>query len=191
MREASNFVFLGGYPEVGRAYAANPLDSKTYFSVETYNDDMVDHKLSELERILNSLGAKHYEIMFQSDENVHVGMNVGARGFPSFKRGKARLQAELHSARAKRFERSGTSAGGEPALAPNLVWLEREASWKALVESRLQYGRKDFRLRVDLDRDMKLSSQASVDFKVAGLDVGADFEKKTNFTLTVKGSFAE
>lgn len=192
MREAGNFLFLGGCPEVGRAYAANPLDDRTYFSVETYNDDMVDHKLSELERILNSLGARQYEIVFQSDENVHGKISGGIERRAFFKKGeKAKMEAELHRARAKRFERSGTSHGRDPVLAPNLVWLEREASWKALVESRLQYGRKDFHLRVDLDRDMKLSAQASLDFKAIGLNVGAEFEKKTNFTLTVKGSFAE
>lgn len=184
LREANRFVFLGGCAEIGKAYAANPMDDQVYYSIETYNDDMIDHKLSELERILNSLGARHYEIIFNSDETIEAGIVGGIK-----KTAKIKAEMELRNARAKRYERSGTSLGRDPVLPPSLVWLDREPSWKALVESRLEHGRQDFALRVNLERDLQISAKVNADFKLLGLDVGADFKKKINFTLSVKGSF--
>jgi hypothetical protein len=177
-------MFLGGCAEVGKVYAANPLQDNIYYYVETYNDDMIDHKLSELERILNGLGARSYEITFNSDERADVRTDA------KFKRSaQAQAAIDLTNARAKRFERSGTSRGRDPALPSNLVWLDREPSWQALAESRIEHGREDFRLRVTLERDVQISSKIIADFKILKLDVGADYRKKMNFTLTVKGTF--
>ncbi len=185
LREANRFMFLGGCAEVGKAYAANPLQDNTYYSVETYNDDMIDHKLSELERILNALGARTYEIIFNSDEQLDANIGVG------FKRAaRVKAAAELRNARAKRYERNGTSRGRDPVLPADLAWLDREPSWQALVESRLEHGREDFGLRVNLERDLQISSKINADFKILGLDAGADYKKKINFSLTVKGTFA-
>ncbi|MFL0418113.1 hypothetical protein ACH0CP_15910 [Sphingomonas sp. 179-I 2A4 NHS] len=184
LRESSRFMFLGGCAEVGKAYAANPLDDRTYYSVETYNDDMIDHKLSELERILNALGARSYNIIFKSDETTEAS---GAGGLK--KSAKVKAEIELRNARAKRYERSGTSLGRDPVLPPRLAWLNREPSWQALVESRLEHGRQEFALRVNLERDLQISGKINADFKLLGLDVGADFKKKINFTLSVEGTF--
>lgn len=184
LREANRFMFLGGCAEVGKAYAANPLQDNTYYAVETYNDDMIDHKLSELERILNGLGARSYAIIFNSDEQVDANLGVGGKRTASVK-----ASAELTNARAKRYERNGTSRGRDPVLPTNLMWLNREPSWQALVESRLEHGREDFGLRVNLERDLQISSKINADFKILGLDAGADYKKKINFSLTVKGTF--
>ncbi|WP_122050020.1 hypothetical protein [Asaia bogorensis] len=186
LREANRFKFLGGCAEVGRAYAANPLQEDTYYSVETYNDDMIDHKLSELERILNGLGARSYEIIFNSDEQSAAEIGIGFQ-----RTARLKAAAELRNARAKRYERSGTSRGRDPQLPANLVWLEREPSWQALVESRLEHGRERFRLRVNLERDLQISSKISADFKMLGLNAGADYKRKINFSLTVEGTFGE
>lgn len=190
LREANRFRFLSGSAEVGRAYAANPLCDDTYYSVDTYNDDMIDHKLSELERILNGLGAKRYQISFQSDELDGARASLGIKERRFFKKGAAAsVEAEFHRARARRFERGGTSQGRDPCLPSNLVWLDREPSWQALVESRLHYGRENFDLRVTLDRDMRMSSKVMGDLKLLRLDMEASVERKSNVTLSVSGTF--
>lgn len=184
LREANKFRFLGGCAEVGKAYAANPLQDDTYYSVETYNDDMIDHKLSELERILNGLGAKSYQINFDSDEQHNAQASITPKNIKQIN-----AVAELRNARAKRYERNGTSIGRDPVLPKGLVWLEREPSWQALVESRLEHGRQDFGLKVNLERDLQISAKVSADFKMLGVDAGAEYKRRMNFTLTVKGSF--
>lgn len=186
LREASRFKFMSGCAEVGRAYAANPLDNRTYFSVETYNDDMIDHKLSELERILNSLGAIKYEIIMSNDDNESSSFKLGGG---TKLHGKAGAQARLDRARASRFERSGTSAGRDPAIPNDCVWLTREPSWQALVESRLYHGRKDFKLRVDLERDLRLSSKVTADIKALKLDANLTHKKSSSVMLSVVGTF--
>ena len=184
LREANRFMFIGGCAEIGKVYAANPLADKTYYSIESYNDDMVDHKLSELERILNGLGATKYQIQFNNEDQYSAQGEGKIRRYFS---GKA--SAQLSRARAKRFERSGTALGREPVLPVGLVWLEREPSWQALVESRLQHGRQEFGLRVELERDLQISAKISADLKVAGFDVGAAYKKRMNFDITVSGTF--
>lgn len=186
LREANRFMFLGGCAEVGKAYAANPLQDNVYYAVESYNDDMIDHKLSELERILNGLGARSYEIIFNSDDQENASAGI------AFKRAaKVKAETELRNSRARRYERSGTSLGRDPILPSGLVWLDREPSWQALVESRLEHGRQNFGLRVNLERDLQISAKINADFKLLGLDAGADYKKKINFTLAVKGTFGE
>jgi hypothetical protein len=190
LREANKFKFLSGTAEIGRTYAVNPLRDDIYYSVESYNDDMIDHKLSELERILNSLRAKSYKIIFEADESVDGAFRLSAKEKGFLKKGASvTAEAEYHRARARRFERGGTSQGGDPILASNLVWLSREPSWQALVESRLHYGRENFDLRVTLDRDLRISSKVATDLKVLRLDIDASLEKRSNITLSVVGSF--
>ncbi|QVM85257.1 hypothetical protein [Novosphingobium decolorationis] len=190
LREANLFKFLSGSAEVGRAYAVNPLCDNMYYSVDTYNDDMVDHKLSELERVLNALGATRYSISFQSEYSSSFDVSIDGQERKFFNRGaKAAFEAESRRARARRFERSGTSAGGEPTLPQDLVWLEREPSWEALVESRLHYGRKTFDLSVTLDRDLRMSAKVMADLKVLRLDMQAKVESRSSVTLYVSGEF--
>ncbi|EJU12093.1 hypothetical protein LH128_15581 [Sphingomonas sp. LH128] len=184
MQQATELTFRTGSAEVGQVYAANPVSDMIYYQIGSYNDDMVDHKLSELERLLNSLGAKHYKVSYQDSDSSQNTASAKVKRVAS-----GGLEAELTRARKRRFERSGTSDGREPALPNNLMWFHREPSWQALAEARLQGGRREFALSVELEQSLKLSAKALADIKAMKLNVEAGHHRSTNLALSVTGSF--
>lgn len=184
LSDANEFTFISGSAEVGEIYAASPVNSRAYYPVETYSDDLMNHKISELERILNSLGARHYSIKLDQGESSSVGLLGGIKRLAEAKAG-----AELEKMRRRRFERSGTSDGKEPAMPEQLVWFHREPAWQALAESRLHHGRREFSLTVDLEQSFKLSTKAISDLRALKFEIDGHAQRHSNFSLSVAGSF--
>lgn len=184
LRQCTDLTFLSGSAEVGQVYAANPLENDVYYQVATYNDDLTDHKISELERILNSLGAKSYKISYEDSEASSRGIGSALKIFAG-----GSFNGELTRTRKRRFERSGTSDGHDPKLPDNLVWYHREPTWQALAESRLHHGRKDFALSVELEQSFRLSAKAIADIKAISADAMVHQDRNTALTLSVSGTF--
>lgn len=185
VRDTKSFSFPAGIAEIGQVYAANPLSDRIYFSVETYNDDMIIHKLSELELILNALGAKKYSIIYH--ENSEVAASVNAKA--GVKQVSIEAGASINNVRKMKFERRGTSRGGDPVLPSQLTWYHREPVWQSLAESRIKYGREEFAFSVELEKSLKLSAQAAVNAQVLSGEIGSTFERLGNIILSVEGNF--
>lgn len=185
-KQVANFTFLSGSAEVGQVYAANPVSSDAYYAVESYHDDILDHKLSELERILNSLGAKHYQISYEDADDSHLAAAVsGGKGLAN-----AGVNGQITKARRRRFERSGTSDGREPELPLELVWFPREPAWRGLAESRLHHGRREFAFSVELENSLKLSLKTLGEIqKVLKVEAEGAYARSGSLTLSVKGAF--
>lgn len=114
--DTANFDFLTSYAEVGRVYAANPLSTLTCYPVYSYNDDMIIHKLSELELIPCAQGVKSLAIKYHEDHMDEATGKVASSTLP------VGVEAPQTSDRTRRFERSGTSEGREPSLPAPSVW---------------------------------------------------------------------
>lgn len=170
--------------QVGQGYAVNPVSDKLYYPISSYYDDLMDHKISELERLLNALGAKHYQISYQESDSVHSNFS-GKVGHVA----TASVDVELTKSRKRRFERSGTSEGREPTLPDVQEWYHLEPSWQSLAKSRMNHGRKEFGSRVELEQTFRLSTKVIAGFKSIGLEFGAGHDQDTNFVLSVTGSF--
>lgn len=183
VRDTIGFVFSTRYAEVGRVYAANPLSTDIYYPVQSYNDDMIVHKLSELELLLNALGAKRFSIKYHEDETDHVGTKLTSSTLP------VGAEGALSRTRKRRFERSGTSDGREPSVPEQLTWYPHEPDWQALAQTRMLYGRKEFSFSVELEQGLELTAKAVAAFQLLGVDVGADYNRNRNLTLVVSGTF--
>lgn len=182
VRDTAGFAFSTKYAEVGRVYAANPLSTNIYYPVQSYNDDMIVHKLSELELLLNALGAKSFSIRYHEDEIDRAGAKLTS-SLP------VSVEGSLSRARKRRFERSGTSEGRDPSLPEQLTWYPHEPDWQALAQTRLLYGRKEFSFSVELEQGLELTAKAVAAFQSLGVDVSADYNRNRNLTLEVSGTF--
>lgn len=185
VKDTKNFSFPAGIAEIGQVYAANPLSDRSYFYIESYNDDMIIHKLSELELILNALGAKKYSIIYHETSESLVSANAKAGA----KQAAIETDASINNARKMKFERRGTSRGGDPILPSPLTWYHREPVWQSLAESRMKYGREEFAFSVELEKSLKLSAQATVNAQVLSGALGSTFERLGNVILSVEGNF--
>ncbi len=183
VRDTACLGFSTRYAEVGQIYAANPLSSETYYPIRSYNDDMIVHKLSELELILSALGAKNFNIKYHEDELDRAAANLKSSTLP------ISGEVSMSASRKKRFERSGTSEGREPSLPEKLTWYHQEPDWQTLAQTRLFYGRKEFSFSVELERGLELTAKAVAAFQSLGVDFGADYNKNRNLTLVVSGTF--
>lgn len=181
--DTRGLTFPRRYAEVGRLYALDPLNTRNYYHVQSYEDDMILNKLSELELILCSLGAKRFEIKYAEDDSNRASAGISSSALP------VNGNTSLSISRKRRFERSGTSDGREPSLPDGLTWYHQEADWQTLAHSRLHYGRKEFSFSVELERGFELTAKAVAAFESLGVDFGADYNRQRNLTLVVSGTF--
>lgn len=183
VRHTRGLTFSTKYAEAGSFYAGNPLDPNLYYPVETYVDDLIVHKLCELELLLSALGAKRFDIKYQEDTSDFAGANLKAGKLP------VDVQASISTSRRKRFERSGTSDGCDPALPDELKWFDHEPDWKTLALSRMKYGRREFSFSVELKRGLEISAKSVLGLKELGCDIGVEYDRQRNLTLAVSGTF--
>lgn len=182
---ATNLTFSSKIAEPNKVYAVNPYEDKRYYVMGKYHQQMHDHKLSELERILNALGATEYTIDHYEVDKRSGSLKATTRGAVA----GAGLDADLAASFAATHRRSGTSQISEPKLPGGLSWYHDEPSWQALAESRITGGRRSFETYVSLDEDYGVTAALKADVKALKLDIGADFKNERRMVFHVKGTF--
>lgn len=168
--------------EPGVVYAVNPKQPTMYRPLATFHEEMLLHKLTELDRLLNALGAKEYEIS-------HVRRR-GRRGEASLGLGSL-FDLGGATGRTAFSERhwSGTSEGHEPHLPEKLCWYAREREWQNLAESRMQGSRLRFAFSVRQDEDFGVDARLAASVEAAKLKIGGRYTSVDHVEFAVAGTF--
>lgn len=168
--------------ETGIVYAANPKKPPMYRSLATFQEEMLLHKITELERLINGLGAREYEIRHTSGKVSEAGGSFALTALGGIMAGGQRSRlTERHW--------GGTSDGHEPAVPSGMVWYDSEPEWQNLAESRLNGSRRQFSFSVRQNQDFGVDAKLAASVMEAGLRIGGNFRSVERVEFAVSGSF--
>ena len=109
---------LSFYPELdNNVYYVDPCDRDQYVSLDDYFAYMKMQRVAELQRIAQSLGAKHFKVTF-IERNASVSANA------------VHVAEAVNVAKAKRFP-------GHAPIRPELHYLKKEINITNLIEMRM------------------------------------------------------
>lgn len=175
-----DFGATGWEPEV--VYAVNPKQPTMYRPLATFHEELLLHKLTELDRLLNALGAKEYEI-----SHVRRRGRQGGAGFDFGSRFAGGGSASRNAMSERRW--SGTSDGHEPSLPDGLCWYSGEREWQNLVESRTHGSRRKFAFSVRHDEDFGVDARLAASVEAAKLKIGGRYTSVDQVEFAVSGTF--
>jgi hypothetical protein len=85
IRQTHSILFPGdGLPQIGKVYVCNPIDTRRYYDINHFHEEMINHKIYEAEYFLRSLGATKIEItnvtVEENKQRANVSFNNMAEG---------------------------------------------------------------------------------------------------------------
>ena len=174
-----------GHPRMNVLYVLNPASTNTYVPVSDFHSMIFESRTCELIKILNHLGAKKIDIAHEINENTKAEANASIK-IPT---DTIDISGEVgyHDKILKKIVYSGNFDGGEPKPLPdNLAWYHQEQTWQQMVDSRLNWGAKNFSLELNYDEDFGINASLKVKLDDIGLEIGGNFTtiKKTRWTIS-------
>ena len=162
-------------------YAANPKQPTMYRSLASFHEELLLHKISELDRLLNALGALEYSIEHVEKRGKGVGgaIDLGVAG------------AGAWSSDIELTERkwSGTSDCNSPRLPDRLVWFDGEPEWQNLAESRFNGTRRKFAFSVRQAQDFGVDANVAASVEALKFEIGGRFKSVKHVEFAVTGTF--
>lgn len=129
------------YPELDNSvYYVDPCDRDHYISLDDYFSYMKLQRVVELQRIAQSLGAKHFRVTYKERSKSVVSDSIGASG--GLKAGPVKADAKVdHSASNSSISAISIEAEmrfpGHPPIKPDLHYLKKEVNIINLIEMRM------------------------------------------------------
>lgn len=187
---ASRLSLPPGHPRDQVLYAALPATPLVYTPVADFHRRAFEHKFSEALSLLMHLGATHLRVEheqgwdreFSGKLSVPVtapafdaGAEAGARG-----KHKRNILYEAHL--------SGTPTTSIPS---GLVWYPHEPTWQQIASGRVDFGLKNFALKLHYEDDYNINAGLKLKAEKAGFDLGGAFERHETTTWTIEGTFSD
>ncbi len=132
---------LSFYPELDHGvYYADPCDGRRYVLMDTFFAYLKMQRVAELQRIAQSLGAKHFKVTYKeknrSSSSLSVNASVSAKGPGAGGGAEVQHTASNSSASAVRVEAEMDFPGHAP-VKPDLYYLKKEINIANLIEMRM------------------------------------------------------
>lgn len=166
-RDSVDVFGLTFYPDCNSEfYYMDPSDRNTYIALDEYFSYLKTARVSELERIAQSLGAKHFKVTYKEKCVSFAVKKAKADG----KLAPAELKAEHHSRQEQYAEIhvvAETTFPGHAPVKPQLKYWQRDRSIQTLVAMRMDKDsplmQKHFELEMHNSSGMKLDDAVKID----------------------------
>ena len=153
-------------------YYVDPSDRDCYIALNEYFGYLKEARISELQKIAQDLGAKHFRVTFKEEEASFVTKKVKGDT-------KAMLTAANaeHSTIEKKFSKVEIAAEvdcpGKPPVRPQLKYLQRDTNIQNLISMRMDENSPLLHQRLEIKMSnssgMKVSDAAKIDAVLKGL----------------------
>lgn len=137
-RDSIDVFGLSFYPDIrSEFYYVDPSDRDRYISLDDYFNYLKAARVSELQRIAQDLGAKHFRVTFIEEKSSFSEKKIKANG-----KAAENISAEFtHNASCEKYSKTEIAAendfpGKEP-IKPTLKYLLRDPSIQNLITMRL------------------------------------------------------
>ncbi|AXI29461.1 hypothetical protein CIB87_10720 [Priestia megaterium] len=179
-KQAISGIFPGdGMPKVGDLYICNPIDTKRYYDISNFHEEMRNHKLMEAQYLLRSLGATRIEVFTGHEEGKEksFGFKSGYRDASGQSADSSGRFDSSSNNKKQTSYKANYSPSGKPFVPDDLYWYDKESQWEAIAIDRLHHGLTSFELEVEVTSDygvdanlMNLfsNSKLKVDLKLDG-----------------------
>lgn len=172
----------------GTVYAAHPKQRGVYRAVATFYEDLLLQKITELERLINALGAREYKITHV--KKAERGFSAKFDTLPVI--GSRSIFGGSYGSKSTDLtERtwSGTSEGHQPWVPSDLIWIDSEPEWRNLVESRMTGTRKMFSFTVRQEEEHGVDARLAAAIKAMKLEIGGQYRSTQHVEFCVSGTF--
>lgn len=170
IRQTHSAIFPGeGLPQIGKVYVCNPIDTRRYYEINHFHEEMINHKIYEAEYFLRSLGATKIEITNVIDEENKQTANVAYNNTVGGNANRNRNNS------SRKSWTSTYSPTREPFVPDDLTWYDHDQQWKQIADSRLHSGIESFKFEVSINEDFGINSSLKIPLK-NGQYITADTE---------------
>lgn len=184
IRQTHSAIFPNdGLPQIGNIYICNPIDTRRYYEVEKFHEEMINHKIYEAEYFLRSLGSTQIEVTNITEVEKR---NEASTSFNDFVKGEFRNTSNNSS---KVHWSSSYNPTHEPYIPNDLTWFDHEQQWKTLANARLNNGIQSFELIVEINEDFGITPSLVIPLKSGILKADGEFKKFKKSTFKLAGEF--
>ena len=167
------------YPDrTSEFYYVDPTDRDRYIALDEYFGYLKEERISELQMIAQSLGAKHFKVTYKEEKASFTQNNakgsVKATGVSSAEAEHSYLDEKYST-----FEIAAESdyPGHEPVM-PQLKYMQRDPSIKTLVAMRMDpaspLSHQKFMLKMSNSSGIKESDAVKIDAVLKGLKISGN-----------------
>lgn len=173
-RDSVESFGLTFYPDCdSEFYYMDPSDRDSYISLDEYFAYLKTERISELKKIAQDLGAKHFKITYKekcvsfTEKKSTVKLNIGSIGSADAK----------HASRNEQFNAFNVVAEmtfpGHAPVKPKIKYLQRDKNIQTLIAMRLDENspllHEHFELEMSNSSGMKLDDAVKIDAVLKGL----------------------
>lgn len=169
--------FPAGHPLYSVVYAGHPLKPSVYLPLAAFHRALFEEKFNELLALLAALGAAHVTIQYVYGYHEAFEGSAAAK-VPAQIPVKLDLSGTKQTTQQSGAQLTATFAHTGPAQVPtNLTWLPSEATWKSIVDARLNAGLQEIDVELNYNDDFGIDSTVAVGLESFGFKLGGDFQK--------------
>ena len=187
-RDSTALVFPLGHPRDGVLYVGHPAVPQIYYTTAEFHRLTFEHKFCEAIDLLMALGAMEINVEHQSgwgrEFSVKLNVPLPNAGEEASATGEGGAEKQRHL-----LFYASLPGNTAPSVPDGMVWYFHEPTWRQIVKGRMEFGMKDFSLRVRYEDDFGVNAGLKVTAGKAGLDLGGKFEDHESAIWNVHGSF--
>ncbi|WP_441000272.1 hypothetical protein [Fodinibius sp. SL11] len=175
------------HPQEKVIYVIHPVNDLEYIPISSFHHFAFKHKFAEVIRLLSHLGATSIK-----GEYIHgYGKEfLGKAGAEINGVGEVEGKGEKKSSKNRQLIYEANLAGTTtPTLPDDLSWYHYEPTWKAIAESRMKFGLKDFDLRLEYSDNYGIDAEFKAKVQNSGFQVKGEFDQFKKTTWHFYGTF--
>lgn len=193
VRDALGALFPGdGMPKVGSVYICNPIDTRRYYNISNFHEEMRNHKLMEAQYLLRSLGATRIEIFTEQEEEKEKSFGFKSSYKDSFE-SSGGFNASSNNQEQKSYKAT-YNPSGDPFVPTDLYWYDNEPQWETIAADRLHHGLTSFELEIEVTSNYGVNTNLINSFSnkksEANSELNGNYKKFKKQKLKLYGEFS-
>ncbi|WP_263820579.1 hypothetical protein [Salinibacter sp.] len=175
-----------GHPRKETLYAGHPHARRNYLPVDRFHYSVFEHKFTEVMRVLMHLGATKIEVKHEKGWGKEIAGEVSSDA--AYLSGEGTAEAE-RSSQSEALYYAELDGHEEPSLPDNLSWYHHEPTWQNFVEGRMEFGMREFSLKIRYNDDFGIDADLAAQVLEMGFSLGGSFEEYQETVWEIEGEF--
>lgn len=180
-----------GVFHTGLVYASHPMRPDYFIQLSKFHPYLLDDKKREFLRIAAGLGCKSISLIEGEEKTEKASVSAGVSGIKDV--GDVSASVGTKNSSRSGFKLKVQIEDPEPSRLPyapkDLLWLNEEPLWKAMIELRLKNWISSFQVEFSYDTNFDVDASLVAGIKGIGLKIGGDFHEENKIRQTYQIDF--